>query len=375
MKILIALIFLLIVVDQAEARQLGQGPVPDPLPPTGPRVYPCFQFPDNRLPVIDGDLSDWELVGDDYAQDTFDLIEYNRRQGRNYDLQDLDVRVRTGYNPGANRIYVAVEYRDNFHNFDRVGDHRLGSSRDYPGNDDIFELVVDADNSGGDFIFDLKPHLMSTHAQNYHIYVHGRDGAHVWVWGRQHWLGERPWAKWASRYEGAHGSAGLSTLEFWVTPFNYAHPEGPEYSALARLAEGDTLGLDYAILDRDDQEEEVVKFWALADTVLMYRNADFLPDFVLAPLEERLEKLPVAEFRSRAPDAQNPRTVQFVNATSGEGADFLWDFGDGETSTEKDPAHCYREPGRYTVTLQARNAWGKDRKRKLDYVILFPDER
>jgi hypothetical protein len=330
-------------------------------------VYPCFQFPDNRLPVIDGDLTDWELVGEEYAQDTYGLIEYNRGIGRGYDLNDLDVRVRTGYNPRANRIYVAVEYWDDFHNFDRVVRAPSAAS---PGNDDIFELVVDADNSGGDFIDGLDPRRMSTHAQNYHIYVHERDGEHAWVWGPQHWLGEAPWAQWASRYPKAHGTAGLSTLEFCVTPFNYAHPEGPRLSAPARLAVGDTIGLGYAVLDRDDDEPQVVKFWALCDTVLMYRDADFLPDYVLAPLEEELAALPVVDFRSRAPGAQDPLAVQFANLTTGEVSGFIWDFGDGERSTEREPLHRYRRPGRYTVTLEARNALGSCRKRKLDYAIL-----
>ncbi len=41
------------------------------------------------------------------------------------------------------------------------------------------------------------------------------------------------------------------------------------------------------------------------------------------------------------------------NATS-----YNWDFGDGETSTEKQPTHTYKEGGYYTVTLEASNAGG-----------------
>lgn len=361
-----SLVFLAVfALGRAEARQLGQGAVAEPLPPLGDRVYPCFQFPDDRLPVIDGELTDWELVGDEYAQDTYGLIEYNRQIGRGYDLNNMDVRVRTGYNARADRIYVAVEYWDDFHNLDRVVTDGKAL-----GNDDIFELVVDADNSGGDFIGNLDPRYMSTHTQNYHIYFHERDGEHVWVWGPQRWLGEAPYSEWASRHRGLHGHAGLSTLEFYVTPFNYAHPDRPQLSAPAQLAVGDTIGLDYSILDRDEEEERAVKFWALADTILMYRNADFLPDYVLAPLEEKLGKLPVVDFRSRAPSVKEPRAVQFADLTRGEANGFLWDFGDGEQSAEREPLHRYQQPGRYSVTLEARNSQGSSRKRKLDYVIL-----
>jgi hypothetical protein len=348
------------------ARELGTGSIAEPLPEIGARVYRMFHFPDDRLPTIDGDLTDWEIVGDAYAQDTYELIEYNRDIGRGYDLKNLDVRVRTGYNPRHNRIYVAVEYFDDFHNFDRVVTPGSGDL----GNDDIFEIVVDTDRSGDDFIYDLNRRLMSTHAQNYHIYVHERDGEHTWIWGDQRWLEKPPWSAWASHYDGDHGSSGLSVLEFYITPFDYAHPEGPQRSAPGTLAVGDTIGFDYSVLDRDDEEDKVVKFWALCDTIMMYRDADFLPAFVLAGPEARLAGLPVVDFRSQAPMAAAPRSVRFVNFSSGEVTRFVWDFGDGGTATERDPMHQYSGPGRYTVTLEAEGAGGLVRRRKMDYVLL-----
>lgn len=96
-----------------------------------------------------------------------------------------------------------------------------------------------------------------------------------------------------------------------------------------------------------------------------------MPAFVLAPPEERLESLPVIEFRSRAPGAASPRAVAFANFTRGEVTRFAWDFGDGETSQERDPVHGYRQPGRYTVTLAAEGPGGGwVRRRKVDYVVL-----
>jgi hypothetical protein len=43
---------------------------------------------------------------------------------------------------------------------------------------------------------------------------------------------------------------------------------------------------------------------------------------------------------------------QFTNL-SANAADFNWDFGDGEQSTEANPVHTYAVPGNYTVTLSA----------------------
>ena len=56
-------------------------------------------------------------------------------------------------------------------------------------------------------------------------------------------------------------------------------------------------------------------------------------------------------------DPTNPKAgeeVQFTNATKG-GTSYHWDFGDGTTSTDKDPKHVYKEAGTYTVTLKVNN--------------------
>ena len=41
----------------------------------------------------------------------------------------------------------------------------------------------------------------------------------------------------------------------------------------------------------------------------------------------------------------------FTGSEGDSPASFLWDFGDGETSTERDPTHVYTSVGRFTVTL------------------------
>ena len=47
-------------------------------------------------------------------------------------------------------------------------------------------------------------------------------------------------------------------------------------------------------------------------------------------------------------------TITFTNLS--KNADrYLWDFGDGQTSTNKDPVHKYKTGGIYYVTLKAMN--------------------
>lgn len=49
-------------------------------------------------------------------------------------------------------------------------------------------------------------------------------------------------------------------------------------------------------------------------------------------------------------------SFQFMNYVASGSTSYLWDFGDGTTSTEASPAHMYALPGQYTVTLTASNA-------------------
>ena len=49
-----------------------------------------------------------------------------------------------------------------------------------------------------------------------------------------------------------------------------------------------------------------------------------------------------------------PAGVTFTN-TSTNADTYLWDFGDGTTSTEANPVHYYQKKGNYTVTLTATN--------------------
>jgi PKD repeat protein len=46
-------------------------------------------------------------------------------------------------------------------------------------------------------------------------------------------------------------------------------------------------------------------------------------------------------------------TIRFFNRTVFTADTYLWDFGDGNTSTDQSPTHTYVDNGTYTVTLTA----------------------
>lgn len=66
-------------------------------------------------------------------------------------------------------------------------------------------------------------------------------------------------------------------------------------------------------------------------------------------------------------------TVFNPHNLSCHGTEFLWDFGDGTTSTEEFPSHQYAQTGEYTITLTARNGCGEARKSQKIRVVGFPE--
>ena len=54
------------------------------------------------------------------------------------------------------------------------------------------------------------------------------------------------------------------------------------------------------------------------------------------------------------------QTISFSNITEGTATSYRWDFGDGNTSTQRAPSHTYAMPGRYSVTVTATGPGGSD---------------
>jgi len=66
--------------------------------------------------------------------------------------------------------------------------------------------------------------------------------------------------------------------------------------------------------------------------------------------EFTLDRFPTANFDAK-PAVGSSRTYQFTDKSTGHRYQYLWEFGDGETSTERNPTHIYAASGVYTVKL------------------------
>lgn len=73
-----------------------------------------------------------------------------------------------------------------------------------------------------------------------------------------------------------------------------------------------------------------------------------------------------------APDTtqgQAPLSVEFSNSTS-SAASYLWDFGDGNSSTDANPSHTYTQAGSYTVVMIATNSLGCTDTARFEFIVV-----
>ncbi len=95
-------------------------------------------------------------------------------------------------------------------------------------------------------------------------------------------------------------------------------------------------------------------------------------DPTAVPSETPLPLPPVAALSANVPDPNAPLTIQFSSAGSESAVSYLWDFGDGATSTEPDPSHTYAAGGPYTVTLTVTSADAQTASATQDVIVAEP---
>ena len=108
--------------------------------------FMVYQFPREMTPSIDGDFSEWDLVPDSFMIGSDQLINTVFAEDKAQDPADYDLKVKVAWVKGLDRLYFYVEAWDDYWDFADPGLEQ-----------DLFELVVDADLSGGNFIGASNP--------------------------------------------------------------------------------------------------------------------------------------------------------------------------------------------------------------------------
>jgi len=322
-------------------------------------IYPIFQFPQNKMPRIDGDFSDWNLVPSTYAIGLDQMKESINGIGFNLDAKDLDITVKVGWVKDLNRLYFYLEVFDDFWEFEQLDIRQ-----------DIFELVVDADVSGGNFIKKWNANKRNipieelhfrghgAHAQNYHVFIPAVNKDWAMVWGNTPWIKNFPYANSAYKHNLEQGRSGKLQLEFWITPFDYAAIEGINRSAVSTLKENEIIAMSWSVLDYDDDNKERKDFINLAHTIKMIHDGDYMNAFRLMPLIKTLRLKLKANWSFVELD-RDRRIFAFKDESLGIIEKWTWDFGDGTKSKEQNPVHQYKTADHWTVVLTVENKDGK----------------
>lgn len=337
-------------------------------------IFPIFQFPLDKIPRIDGNPDDWDIVPDSYTIGIEQLWEDSDKYDT-IDRKNLDVKVKVGWVKGLNRLYFLYEAYDNYWDFSRTDLHN-----------DTYEIVVDGDLSGGPLVDHthykvwtpeavgierVKPDpripveeehwlMHGVHAQNYHIFTPAKNKDWAMVWGVQPWIKEFPYAQYAYNYNFQPGDSGKLILEFYITVFDYAPADGPSRAVESKFEENKIIGLSWAIIDYDDVNKESNNgFWNLSRKHTMYGNASQLCAFRLMPLEPQFIPRIKANWTHKVIDMDR-RLVAFKDLSTGNITKWKWDFGDGTYSYEQNPIHQYKKPGEYVVVLYIEGPDGKD---------------
>ena len=337
--------------------------------------FKIFQFPPDKIPVIDGKIDDWSIFPESYSIGTDQLSDTVSGIGTNIDRNDLDVKVKVGWVKEMNRLYFLYEASDDYWEFDS------DSLKN-----DIFEVVVDGDLSGGPLIKQMNPNLNpdkpdqklnidefhftfhGVHAQNYHIFTPPGNKDWCMVWGCPQWIKDLPYANKAYSYNFQQGKKGKLTLEFFITPFDFAMYDRPQRSVESKLEENKLIGLSWSILDYDGKDK-YDGFYNLSHITTMYGNASDLVLFRLMPLDAKFLKPVQAHWTFKVVDMDR-RIVAFHDDSVGKITKWSWDFGEGLTSTEQNPVITFKTPGEKTVTLTVESAAGKSKFTRVWDVVL-----
>ena len=306
-------------------------------------------------------LPDDHFIGLDQLMDT----KYGH--GTNLPAKDYDIQVKVGWVKGLNRLYFFVEAYDDYWDFD-----------DMALKQDIFEVVVDANLSGGPLVKKSNPNISripkedlhfkghGAHAQNYHIFTPVQNKEWAMIWGNTPWIKDFPYSNIAYDYDFKHGESGTLKMEFWITPFDHADISGYDRSVESQLKENDLIGLSWCILDYDGAECE--SFMNLAHESKMVFDATYVNLFRLQPLEKKYLPTLQADWSFIEID-RDKRWIQFKDESVGTIKEWHWDFGDGDSSTIQNPMHIYELGGEWTVVLTVVGPEGESKRSKVWDVV------
>lgn len=239
-----------------------------------------FQWPDDRLPNIDGDISEWDIVPEVYwvtADEMFNQF------GAAMDLSDFNSKYAWGWNATTNMLYFGGWIYD---------DMRHGTEH--------WSIEVDANHTGAQYrdvegwTEEEKKRWQNAVAQKYdYAYPEDPKGYILRTANASTWSVEPPYAEWGARVVSGipndFETPDVIEQELAITPWEDLNWVGPEVSKIVPLTENRILGIEVNTGDKDaDPGAYDDAYWSTCGGVNAWKFADQFGDFLLAPIEPGL---------------------------------------------------------------------------------------
>ena len=235
-----------------------------------------FQFPAGMEPELDGDLSDWDIVGDFYRMRGEDMFN---QFGAPMDLSDFNAQLMWGYSLSTGRAYFAYWVADDmWHDTEK------------------WSTTMDWDHSGGIFRgFEQGDDYEALHAggqaARYDFAAPGYSSSGYYTRTSYHkWAGAEPYVEWGGQilkgdintFEPAEMAGEIS-----IHPFDLIHPDGEDASITHIFTVGEIVGIEHNWGDKDaDPGNYDDAYWSVFGGVGASADADQFGDYLIAPAED-----------------------------------------------------------------------------------------
>ena len=141
------------------------------------------------------------------------------------------------------------------------------------------------------------------------------------------------------------------------------------------------LTLKYEVIIDYTKGQTAQLYWGNGDQAFVSNSGEYLKDDftaealidVIVDIDKNADVVNplIADFSADSVSGIKPFDVQFTDESEGDVILWSWDFGDGYTSSEQNPAHTYNTSGQFTVVLQVFNsAGGHATETKTNYIAV-----
>ena len=258
------------------------------------RLFLAFQWPDNAIPTIDGNLEEWDIIPEVYAV-SLERDMHESLYDNPVDKSDFDIRGWIAYNPNSDQLIMASRVFDDFHERDNTDPGQCACI------DDGYEMVVDGDHGGDPYRAPVPDGASSEETERatnsimqwWSMAVPPVGGRTVQSGNTGQWQHLPPHFDLQWTFEGEEFGESTYYYEMAFTPFDDMDKNGPDTSTRTDLVEGNIIGVNAIWQDWDGAKSDFPLnedgsttydgYWITGGPCC---NGDNASDWLLAPVED-----------------------------------------------------------------------------------------